>query len=54
MKAHQHDERPRERLTGWTALERSRKVQLVAFYLRAHDRFAKASRTKTRRPTRTR
>ena len=43
------DEWRRARLLSSTALKRSRKLSLVAFYLRAHDRDANLSRTKARR-----
>jgi hypothetical protein len=36
-----------------TALKRSRKLSLVAFYLRAHDRVANLSRTEARRSSQT-
>ena len=43
------DERRPARLLSSTALKRSRKLLLVAFYLRAHDRSENPSRTKVRR-----
>ena len=43
------DEGRRARLLSSTALKRSRKLSLVAFYLRAHDRVANLSRTKAGR-----
>jgi hypothetical protein len=43
------DEGRPARLLSSTALKRSRKLSLVAFYLRAHDRVANLSRTKARR-----
>jgi hypothetical protein len=42
------DEGRPARLLSSTALKRSPKLSLVAFYLRAHDRFANLSRTKVR------
>jgi hypothetical protein len=47
------DEGRRARLLSSTALKRSRKLSLVAFYLRAHDRFANLSRTEARRSSQT-
>jgi hypothetical protein len=40
-------------LLSSTALKRSPKLSLVAFYLRAHDRFANLSRTEARRSSQT-
>ena len=45
------EERP-ARPRSSTALERSPKLSLVAVYLRAHDRFANLSRTRSRRSSR--
>jgi hypothetical protein len=45
----QRDQRRRARLLSSTALKRSRKLSLVALYLRAHDRSANLSRTDVRR-----
>ena len=47
------DERRRARLLSSTALKRSRKLSLVVFYLRAHDRLANPSRTEARRSSQT-
>ena len=47
------DEGRRARLLSSTALKRSRKLSLVAFYLRAHDRVASLSRTDARRSSQT-
>jgi hypothetical protein len=48
------DEGRRARLLSSTALKRSPKLSLVAFYLRAHDRVANLSRTDARRSSHTR
>jgi hypothetical protein len=48
--SHQREDERRARLLSSTALKHSRKLRMVVFYLRAHDRFAKPSRTKARRP----
>ena len=47
------DEGQPTRLLSSTALKRSPKLSLVAFYLRAHDRLAKLSRTKVRTSSQT-
>jgi hypothetical protein len=43
------DKGRRARLLSSTALKHSRKLSLVVFYLRAHDRSAGLSRTEVRR-----